>query len=753
MRPPRASWKALPLLTLATLPVGVLGGDVISTDGFTTCIDDPKISVTAMNIQYDKSTNIVTFDVSGTSSEAQNVTAKIEVTAYGQSVYSKSFDPCDSGTYVAQLCPVPAGSFAAQGQQTIPSSYTSMIPSIAFTIPDLDGDATLQLVTKDGTDLACIESSVTNGKTMSVPAVKYVSIGIAGGALALSALGGAVGGVNAAGAGAATAPSPTFSEVFGWFQGMATNGMLSVAYPSVYQSFTKNFAFSTGLIPWGSMQSTIDDFRKATGGNLTGDSYEYLKTATLVYSNGENSSSSSSSLFRRSFDHLLMSNELIRRDTITTSVNGTTSTSGDSNSTSTDDSVMHYVHGMQAYVEQLSIPQANTFMTVLLIVAIVIAAITVGILLLKVILEAFALAGNLTKSMESFRKRYWWRLAKTITNLILLLYGIWTLYCVYQFTNGDSWAAKVLAGVTWTAFTGVLLFFTIKICLIVRKLKKIEGDDTGLYENKETWVKYSLFYDNFKKGYWWLFIPSIIYMFAKNAVVAGANGHGLIQTIGQGIIECAMLALLLWNRPYGRKSGNVINIIIQVVRVISVICVLVFVEELGISKTTKTVTGVVLIVVQGSLTGVLAILIGVNAIIGLVRMNPHRQRRKEAEKLNRDLDNLTPLHARNSLLMDPTLLTEYKGAHAKAEMVSPSLHTTTTNESRYDPVSTKRPESQEGFEMAQRKNFSRPAFVRDESKEGLMSGAASMGGRDRSPSPPEHGRQPRLPDVELRSYR
>lgn len=105
MRPPRASWKALPLLALATLPAGVLGGNVISTDGFTTCIDDPSISVTAMNIQYDKTTNIVTFDVSGTSSEAQNVTAKIAVTAYGVSVYSKEFDPCDSGTYVAQLCP------------------------------------------------------------------------------------------------------------------------------------------------------------------------------------------------------------------------------------------------------------------------------------------------------------------------------------------------------------------------------------------------------------------------------------------------------------------------------------------------------------------------------------------------------------------------------------------------------------------------------------------------------------------------
>lgn len=51
------------------------------------------------------------------------------------------------------------------------------------------------------------------------------------------------------------------------------------------------------------------------------------------------------------------------------------------------------------------------------------------------------------------------------------------------------------------------------------------------------------------------------------------------------------------------------------------------------------------------MTAILAILIIVNAIIICCKENPHRKRRKEAEKLNRDIDNLTPLHAHNSLLM------------------------------------------------------------------------------------------------------
>ncbi|KAI5269129.1 TRP-domain-containing protein [Aureobasidium subglaciale] len=729
------SWT-LPLVLLSTLPARVLGGDILSTQGYTLCSTNPTIKVEALDIQYDRSTNQVVFNVAGSSSQSQNVQAKVVVTAYGRTVYGKTFNPCASDTYVEQLCPVPAGSFAASGNQTIPAEYTSQIPSIAFNVPDLDGVAKLELFADDDLtqDLACVQSTVSNGKSMNVQAVTYVAAGMAGAALGISALGAVVGGFHVGGA----SPSPTFGETFGWFQGIATNGMLSVSYPTIYSSFAKNFGFSTGLIPWGSMQTTIDSFRDRTGGDLTTDSWNYLQNVTVV------DDSTSSNLTKRGLDTVF----LYARD-FSASVNGTTIGSDDSgsgNSTATDSKPMHYVHGIQAYVEKLSIPQGNTFMTILLFFAIVIAVITVGILLTKVILEALALMGNLPKSMNSFRKRYWWRLAKTITNLVMLAYGVWTLYCVYQFTNGDSWAAKVLAGVTWAIFTCILAFFAFTVWHKANQYKKMDGDASMLYEHKETWVRYAFLYENFKKGYWWLFIPTIVYAFAKNAMIAGANGHGLIQTIGQIAIESILLILLVWSRPYTLKSGNVINITIQVVRVISVICVLVFVEELGISQTTKTVTGLVLIVVQSVLTGVLAILIAVNAIITCVRANPHRKRRKEAEKLNRDLDDLTPLDARNSLLMDPTQLTEYKGAgsqvseYKKAPLVSPSLNSTTKSNIAYDSMSKRSDGVYAG----------RPELSRDESQQNLVSGAASMGGRDRSHSPA--AREPRLPDIELGQF-
>ncbi|KAK1991464.1 TRP-domain-containing protein [Colletotrichum falcatum] len=656
MTRPATTWGPKRLLALATaLATGTLADSILKTTSFTTCGNDTAITVQRVDIVYNNDDKTVTFDVAGTSAKSQNVTATLDVSAYGNDIYSNTFNPCEAETYVEQLCPVPAGTFSARGTQKIPDKYASLVPAIAFAVPDIAAQAKLQLKALDSKEeVACITSQVTNGKTASVAAVSYIAAGVAGLALVatgVSAAGSALAGGSAAlggsGTGGAGTISPSFTEVFGWFQGMAMNGMLSVSYPPVYSSFVKNFGFSTGLIPWTDMQIAIDNFRGATGGDLSKDSVQVLKNTTLILADGS-TVDGGSALFKtkRAID---MFHSLVLRE-IETSVNGTTSGSSESDDPIT--TIKQKVQGITAFVNTLSVPKSNTFMTVLLIVAIVIAAIIVGILLIKVILEFWALFGSFPKGLSGFREHYWGSIARAITSLIMLLYGIWVLYCIFQFTNGDSWAAKVLAGVSLGLFTGVLAFFSYKIWSTARKLKETEGDVSGLYDDKTNWMKYSLFYESYRKDYWWIFVPAIIYMFAKGCILAAGDGHGMAQTSAQLIVESIMLCLLLWSRPFERKSGNVINITIQVVRVLSVACILVFVEEFRISQTTQTVTGVVLIAVQSALTGLLAILIIWNAIIACCKENPHRKRRKEMEKMQRDMDTLTPLDARNSLLMD-----------------------------------------------------------------------------------------------------
>lgn len=613
------------------LASGVMGEDILKTSGFMNCADESTIKVDRVNIRYNNDNKTVMFDIAGSSSKDQNVSAWLDVKAYGNSIYENSFNPCDEGTFVERLCPVPEGPFSAWGSQQIPSEFADMVPDIAFQVPDIAAQATLRLKSLDTEeDVACIQSQVTNGKTANLPAVSYVAAGIAGAALVMSgvsAVGSAVAGagVGGSGGGGGTGTiSPSFTEVIGWFQGIAMNGMMSVNYPPIYRSFTKNFAFSTGMIPFEPLQRSIDGFRKMTGGNLTQDSVEFLKNATLVFPDGSSNTGEQGGLFKAKRAMDTFADLAARQFDFNTTI-----PEGSENGTD----FQKTVSGIQAFAEQLRVPGSDIFMSVLLVLAIVIAAIILFILLFKVILETWAIWGNFPQSLTGFRKHYWGSIARAITCLIFVLYGIWVLYCVFQFTRGDSWAATALAAVTLALFTGTLCFFSWKIWSTARKLKAENGDPYALYDSKNIWVKYSLFYDSYKKDYWWVFLPLILYMAVKGCVLAAADGSGRAQTIAVLAVESIMLGLLVWSRPFERKSGNVVNIVIQVVRVLSVVCILVFVEEFGIRQTTQTVTGVVLIAIQSTLTVVLVVLIAWHAIEACCRENPHRKRRKEMGKL------------------------------------------------------------------------------------------------------------------------
>lgn len=632
-------------LCAAALASSALADQILVTSGFTNCDSDDTVEVNKVDITYNNDAKMIDFDIAGTSKSRQNVTASLVVRAYGKDVYSNNFNPCEEEYYVQSLCPgkstpqfplnsqstnyftVPAGDFAASGSQEIPARFAGAIPAIAFKIPDIAAQATLELkALDDDRNIGCIKSQVTNGKTASTPAVSYVVAGIAGAAFVATgagALGAALSGASGGAGGGAGTMSPSFTEMVGVFQGFAMNGMMSVNYPPIYRSFVKNFGFSTGLVPWRSMQLSIDDFRDKTGGDISRDGVRFLENATLVFPDGS-VSAPKKLVGKRALEFA----DLARRQIET----GGTPTDEPA-STGTQSSMEASVAGIKAYAEELSVPSANSFMTVLLITAIIIGAIIVIMLLVKVVLEAWSLYGSFPQSLTGFRKHYWGSIARTITSLIMLLYGIWVLYSVFQFTHGDSWAAQTLAGVTLVLFTAVLLFFTWKIWRMVQKLKQAEGDPSALYDDKEIWMKYSLFYESYKRDYWWLFVPLIAYMFAKGTVLASTDGHGMAQTIAMLVVEGLMLGLLLWSRPFERKSGNIINISIQAVRFLSVICVLFFVEEFAIAETTQTVTGVVLISIQSALTGILAILVISNGIIACCKMNPHRQRRKEMGKL------------------------------------------------------------------------------------------------------------------------
>lgn len=96
------------LLGLAVIPQA-LAVDTLSTKGFNLCMQNSDITVNNLNVVYTRSTHEVDFDVAGTNSKEQNVTATLTVTAYGNQVYTRTFDPCGSEIHVSKLCPGASG--------------------------------------------------------------------------------------------------------------------------------------------------------------------------------------------------------------------------------------------------------------------------------------------------------------------------------------------------------------------------------------------------------------------------------------------------------------------------------------------------------------------------------------------------------------------------------------------------------------------------------------------------------------------
>ncbi|KAK9389449.1 hypothetical protein V1515DRAFT_593312 [Lipomyces mesembrius] len=609
---------SLAIVSLAVLATSrfVQADSIIGTSTFYTCDGiNATVIVSKFSVSYSKQTQNITFDLAGTSTEQQNVTATISVSAYGNHLFNYTFDPCDYD--IKPLCPAPSGTFSASGTVAIPSQYASQIPSIAFSLPDLDGYAKLTLENTDTRkEIGCFQSSISNGKTARQASVTYASAAIAGVALAVSSLTMLTQAIFSTSSSAASGSSPGFADVIGWTQSMAMNGMMSVQYPTVYKSFSQNFGWSLCMVPWSGMQKAIDTFRSNTGGNTTLSSWKVVQASTILdYQTGAvilvNETAlggSTSKLIRRlTLDGINFS------QTNSTTVNGSTSVR-----------VLTTVQGIARYVEHLMLPNANTFMTVLMFFAIILGVVICSILLFRIALEIWAQFSSLSKALESFRQRYWLFMGSTIVRVILILYGTWVLYCLYQFKLGDSWASLLLASITLGIFTAIIGGFTLRIFWIAHKASR-EGGIDELYEYKPWIRRYGLFYGQFKAHYWWFFVVITAVAFGRSAFIALADGHGLVQVVGQLALEIIFVLAIFAIRPFSNRSGNIINAIIAIVRIASLACVLVFVEELGVAAETTTIVGMVLIVIQAVLTVLLALLILIQAIIAIFQQNPRRK--------------------------------------------------------------------------------------------------------------------------------
>jgi len=136
---------------------------------------------------------------------------------------------------------------------------------IAYSIPDLDGKVRIWIKSKEtGEDMACLEASLSNGKTVDQKAVGWASAIIAGLGLLASAITSGLGHSTTAAHVAANAMS-----LFGFFQAQSMVGMTAISLPPIVAAWAQNFDWSMGLIRIRFVQKFLTWYITSTGGSPT----------------------------------------------------------------------------------------------------------------------------------------------------------------------------------------------------------------------------------------------------------------------------------------------------------------------------------------------------------------------------------------------------------------------------------------------------------------------------------------------------
>ena len=528
---------------------------LIESNSLNPCQDNSSFTATLFNVIFTPDNGSFAFDVVGVSSINGFVEAEIDVIAYGYQALHQTIDPCKSN--LEGMCPMRPGQINIKSNFPVDASVVAQIPSIAYGVPDLDG--LVKIYVKDqssGTNLACVEAQLSNGKTVDLAAVGWVTAVIAGLALLASAVTSGLGHSNTAAHVAANALS-----LFGFFQAQAIIGMTAVPLPPVVASWTQNFQWTLGIIRVGFLQDVCTWYQRATGGtpstllsNLSTASVEVQKRSVMA----KRSVELTHRLFKTAYA------ELVRR------------TSGSNAPSSAGQTVI--VRGIKRVGFRANIEPTNIFLTGLIFFIVFVALTAICVSLFKAFCE-FAVKAHWFKGdkFEDFRTGWKVVLKGILFRIVLIGYPQIVILCLWELTQRDSAAEVILALFFFVSMTIALAWASLKVFRIAKRSVAMHKNPAYiLYSDPSALNKWGFLYVQFRATAYYFIIPLLLYIFIKGLFIAFAQSSGTAQAIALVISEAAFLIGVSILRPWMDKKTNGFNIAIAAINFINVIFLLVF---------------------------------------------------------------------------------------------------------------------------------------------------------------------------------
>ncbi|WWD03639.1 hypothetical protein V865_001694 [Kwoniella europaea PYCC6329] len=597
MRLPSLSFSLYPFLL--ALPffssVNAKAGDTLYTNSVTYCAEAKAVLVDQFDIAYHKSNGSITFSFSLASVESNlNVSANLYVNVYGIEPVNQTLDLCSY--FQGVVCPLPQVNFTGYGTYPIPTKYSSQIPSIAWTIPNLEAYARIQLLREEtGEVAACLQATLSNGWSVRQTAVSWAT-----GMFTLVAL--LVGLFHT---GAVNSPSPAqyrWFDILYLFQSAAASGLMHLNYPLAYSAFTQNFHWAIGLFKSSHIQNSINTMRSKTGGHLDSNAYSDVQYINRKFSPYNVYASMNEVMSSKStFQTFLADNAIIPQDSNVNNLElhkrARIASALAQNATSELSS------GLPVYTNTLSIPTANAFTTVFFFfLAFIAIAIVFHVLLFGVLfLVERSSRGKREIGWAGRLRRMWWGFcAGNALRLCLIWFFPIFIFGFWQFHVGDSGLSIFFAVLSILLVLVPLATVFVLSILRNRRLSSTAPGISPLYTSYRWFHSVGVLYRAYRqKFHFFWFAPLILGMIAKSAFISFGPTSAWAQVIGNVVVEFIVFISLLACRPHKDRKGDWITSTLALFRLIAFGLLIAFIPSIGVRPIPRAVIGFVIIVAFG----------------------------------------------------------------------------------------------------------------------------------------------------------
>ncbi|KIY03268.1 uncharacterized protein Z520_01735 [Fonsecaea multimorphosa CBS 102226] len=598
MRPQTSLSYLLSLFAAVSLSPLALAENIIESNSLNSCKSGSNFTATLFNVAYTPSNSSISLNINGVSSIVGNVTAQLEVIAYGFTILNETLDPCSMD--LSGFCPMQTGQIDIQTNIDVPSDVAKQVPGIAYSVPDLDGVVRVYVTSLDtGEEIACMEADLSNTKSVYHPAVGWATAVIAGLGLVAAGLTSGLGHPNTAAHVAANAVS-----LFGFFQAQAVIGMTSVTMPPIVQSWTQNFQWSMGIIRVGFLQSIATWYQRATGGTPT----TYLSTLSTF------SVQVQKRAIKRSLDVM----------TTFAAQNLRYLAKRQSSATTTAVANVKVVRGIDRVGFRAGIEQTNIFMTGLIFFVFILFLVAVLVALTKVVLDGCARAGWM-KSDKFLEFRNGWKIVikGILFRLVLLGFVQMSVLCLWELVERDSAAEVVLALIVFISMAVALGWASFKVIQLAKKSVAMHKNPAYiLYSDPECLNKWGFLYVQYRATAYYFVVPLLGYILVKAIFIAFAQKSPVAQAVGLVIVEAVALIAVSILRPFMDKKTNIFNISIASVNFLNAIFLLVFSNAFGQPEMVSGVMGVIFAFYNVVFAAVLLILVLIASIYAIASKNP-----------------------------------------------------------------------------------------------------------------------------------